>query len=303
MCNKFLCFFLLLGVCVAFSVPVIAEEETVPGVIVKLKHKIAKKGDVLVVHVLANDIGSDDPRPVALWLSTDQTLEQGDRFLAEDTISDYERGSGTIGMPVLTKLKVKRLKDLQGKFAIITIGNAREVFQTGNQSLILVRKIGHPECVRDIFLREDEPNDEGATAVNIGKLKQNYCASVRGEIEAMGVDEARADVDRYRVLVKESLVFDSMLTHGEDIDFDLMIVAVEGDEILQVCDGFGLTERCSIKIENLDGPVEIDLVVLPTKGKGSYTISLHAHNDASVLELNTNAENFVVAAPAIALGH
>ena len=225
--NRFLCFCIAFSVCVAFSTPTIAEEEMVPGVVIKMKHKVAKKGDVLVVHVLANDIGSDDPRPVALWLSDDQTLEHGDRFLAEDTISDYERGPDMIGMPVLTKLKVKQLKELEGKFAIITIGTAREVFQTGDQSLVLVQKIGRPECVSDLFLREDEPNDEEGVAVRAGKLKQHYCASLLGEIEATGTEEVRADIDRYRFFVKESLVFDSTLTHGKDLDFDLMFVAVE----------------------------------------------------------------------------
>ena len=299
--NRFLCFCIAFSVCVAFSTPTIAEEEMVPGVVIKMKHKVAKKGDVLVVHVLANDIGSDDPRPVALWLSDDQTLEHGDRFLAEDTISDYERGPDMIGMPVLTKLKVKQLKELEGKFAIITIGTAREVFQTGDQSLVLVQKIGRPECVSDLFLREDEPNDEEGVAVRAGKLKQHYCASLLGEIEATGTEEVRADIDRYRFFVKESLVFDSTLTHGKDLDFDLMFVAVEEAEILQVCDGFESIERCSIEVADVDAPVAIDLVVLPTSGSGPYTIAIHAHNDASVLEVNTNAENSAGAMRAVGL--
>ena len=248
------------------------------GTIVKFKHKVKTNGEVLKVDVLANDIGSDDPRPVTLWLSSDSTLEPGDRFLAENIIGDYERGPGMIGTPVLKKLRVKRSEQMEGKFAIITIGTAREVFQTGDQSLTLVRQIGRPECVSDLFLREAEPNDEEEVAVRVGKLKQRYCASLHGEIETSGAEGELADVDRYRFSVKEDLVFESTLTHGEDLDFDLVLFGVGEEEVLQVCDGFEATERCSIEVANVDDPVEIDLVVMPTRGFGPYTVTIRAHD-------------------------
>ncbi len=261
------------------------------GTIVKFKHKVKANGDVLKVDVLANDIGFDAPRSVTLWLSDDPTLEPGDRFLAENIISDYERGSGMVGMPVLNKLRVKRSEEMEGKFAIITIGTAREVFQTGDQSLTLVRKIGNAECVSDLFLREDEPNDEEAVSVRVGKLKQNYCVSLLGEIEAQSTDGTSADVDRYRFSVKEDLVFESNLTHEEDRDFDLVLFGVEEGEVLQVCDGFEATERCSIEVADVDDPVEIDLVVMPTKGSGPYTITIRTHDDDDVLEINSRSDD------------
>ena len=144
------------------------------GAVVKFKHKVRTTGDVLRVVVLVNDIGSEDPRPVALWLSDDPILEAEDQFLAEDTISDYEQAPGLLGMPVLTKIKVTSTEEMQGKFAIITIGTAREIFQTDDQSLALIRKIGHPECASDLFLREDEPNDDKGQAVNLGNFKREY---------------------------------------------------------------------------------------------------------------------------------
>jgi len=260
------------------------------GAIVKFKHKVKKNGEVLKVDVLANDIGSDDPRPVALWLSNDPILEPGDRFLVEDVISDYERASGMLGMPVLAKLRVKRLEEMEGKFAIITIGTAREVFQSGDQSLTLVRKIGRPECVSDLFLREDEPNDEEGVAVRVGTLKQNYCVSLLGEIEEQNTGGTPADIDRYRFSVKEDLVLESMLTHEEGRDFDILFVGVEEDKVLEVCDGFETTERCSIEVADVGDPVEIDFIVMSTSGIGTYAITIRAHDDDRVLETNSRSE-------------
>ncbi len=294
MMTTFKVFLLILIFVYTIPATVLCEDSNDLGTIVRFKHKVKTSGDVLKVDVLANDIGSDDPRPVALWLSNDPTLESGDRFLVEDAISDYERDRGMIGMPVLTKLKVKRSEEMEGKFAIITIGTAREVFQSGDQSLTLVRKIGRPECVSDLFLREDEPTDVEGVAVRGGMLKQNYCVSLLGEIEAQNADGIPADVDRFRFSVKEDLVLESTLTHEEGRDFDLMLVDVEEDEVLEVCDGFEATERCSIKVVGVGDPVEIDLVVMPTNGTGLYSITIRSHDDNRVLETNSRSEKRLI---------
>ncbi len=257
-----------------FSTAVVAEEVNPLGSIVKFKHKINVDDEKLVVHVLANDIGSDDPRPVALWLSDDPTLEGGDQFLTEELISDYGRAPGMIGMPVLTKLTVIRPEDLQGKFAIITIGTARDVFQTGDQSLTIVRQIGRPECVSDLFKTEDEPNDEEEQGMNLGSLKQEYCVEVNGAVLSDGLGRELRDLDRYRLRVKESLAIESVLTHPEDLDFSLAVVTQSDGEIMEFCETMTSSEPCRIEFHDVEDPVDLEFMVIPEAGTGLYSLTL-----------------------------
>ena len=264
----------VLVLCVFCAMPAVAEDRESLGTIVKLKHKISQNGDVLVVHVLANDIGSEDPRPVSVWLSDDDILEIGDVFLMEEVISDYSRAPGTTGMPVLAKLKRKRLPSLLGNFAIITIGSAREVFSTGDQSQTIVSAIGDPQCVSDLFIVEDEPNDDAGQAVNLGNFRQDYCAAIEGIILSDGSERELRDVDRYRMRVKEDMIIVISLTHDEEADFDIEVVKQASGEMVAACAALVMPERCVIELVDIDEARDLELMVIPVMGTGPYAMTV-----------------------------
>ena len=258
----------MLSLCVGIAFPVHAEGEPTPGTVVKFKHKVQADEEFLVVHFLVNDIESDDPRSVALRLSADPTLEVGAQFLTKDLISDYARAPGMIGMPVLSKLKVNRLDDVQGKFAIVTIRTSREIFETGDQSLALVRSIGEPDCVSDLFRHEEDPNDDVGSAMRIGSFKPYYCVEDDGSILSDGLGEGLRDIDRFQLRVKEDVVIESVLTHEGEHDIDMAISRQSDGELLEQCERANTPERCVIQLRNVSEPIDLEIMLIAVSGVG-----------------------------------
>lgn len=261
---------------IGFLLPSGVFSEELLGEVIKFKHKTKLTTDILRVNVVVNDIGSEDPRPVALWLSDDPIFEPGDRFLVEEVISDYERAPGMVGMPVRTKLKFSRAEELEGKFAIITIGTVREIFEKEGTGVAIVRKIGQPDCISDLFLREDEPNDDFGQEDNLGSLKRDYCVLLAGTMSSDASSGSLRDIDRYRVRVKESLHIRAFLNHGDQSDFDLSVAMRDTEEILAVCESIALPEDCVFEVEVVDEPVNIELIVIAASGLGPYSMTLKA---------------------------
>ena len=237
------------------------------GTLTKLKHKVKDAGDKVVIKLVVSNQGAMTPElpvVVALWLSDDQALDDGDTLLAQTTIGN------DVLVPdesVSVKLKETTSAAISGMFAIVTIG------ENNGQSDQLVEEIGRSGCSKHTLLIEQEPNNETSESQKLGKIQPGTCYTIRGEI--FNTQEG-FDLDGFRLLPQRDQTIEATLTHSDDNDFDLGFFDPEMLEFVKLCEDSLPPEVCLLTVSDLIEPLPLDLVILPFEGTGSYTLDIMA---------------------------
>ena len=121
-----------------------------------------------------------------------------------------------------------------------------------------------------VLFSEVEPNATTLTAQDLGDVFIDDCAVVSGSISTV------TDVDRYAVLIQESLTLVVTLDHSPLVDFDILIFDAETGQLIRDCGVGAVPEICAVSFSVRSRPIDVDVVVVSEVGAGTYTLTLDA---------------------------
>lgn len=130
---------------------------------------------------------------------------------------------------------------------------------------------GNGDCA---LFSEVEPNATSLTAQDLGDAFADECAIVAGSVSNV------TDVDRYAVLIQESLTLVVLLDHSPLVDFDILIFDADTGQLIRDCGTGAVPEICAVSfgVTLIPGAgfraIDIDVVVVSEVGAGTYTLTL-----------------------------
>lgn len=120
------------------------------------------------------------------------------------------------------------------------------------------------------LFNEVEPNATSLTAQDLGDAFVDDCAIVAGSISNV------SDVDRYAVLIQESLTLVVTLDHSPLVDFDILVFDAETGQLIRDCGTGAVPEICAVSFDVRSRAIDVDVVVISEVGAGTYTLTLDA---------------------------
>ena len=120
------------------------------------------------------------------------------------------------------------------------------------------------------LFREVEPNATSLTAQDLGDVFIDDCAVVSGSLSTV------TDVDRYAVLIQESLTLVVTLDHSPLVDFDILVFDAETGQLIRDCGAGAVPEICAVSFGVRSRAIDVDVVVVSEVGAGTYTLTLDA---------------------------
>ena len=121
-----------------------------------------------------------------------------------------------------------------------------------------------------VLFNEVEPNATSLTAQDLGDAFVDDCAVVSGSLSTV------TDVDRYAVLIQESLTLVVTLDHSPLVDFDILVFDAQTGELIRDCGTGAVPEICAVSFGVSSRPIDVDVVVVSEVGAGTYTLTLEA---------------------------
>ena len=125
----------------------------------------------------------------------------------------------------------------------------------------------HRSC---LFVGEVEPNDTVLTTQFLDDIFVDDCIVVTGNLFDA------ADVDRYSVLIQESLTLVLTLDHSSQMDFALQLFDADTGQLIRDCGSGVVPEVCAVSFVVHSSDIAVDVVVTSVSGAGPYTLTLDA---------------------------
>ena len=115
-----------------------------------------------------------------------------------------------------------------------------------------------------------EPNDTPLTAEFLDELFVGECGTIYGSL----FDPA--DVDRYSVLVRQSLTLVITFDPSPLVDFDVQLFDADTGQLIRDCGLNVVPEVCVVFFDVRGGDIAVDVVVTSFIGAGTYTLTIDA---------------------------
>lgn|GEM_PF-6044170 len=236
--------------------------------VTKFVQKTEASGDKVMLKLQLSNQGAalaaTDRVVIVYWRSGDAVVGSDDQLLHQDTLTGDIFRAGT---PVKVKRKLVALPAMAGRFFIVRVEVDGDVNVANNEVAQIVPDRG---CRKEVWRSESEPTSAEAPQ-GAGSVRAGTCVALSGLLSTTD------DVDGYRLLMKEALTLDLTLISDDFLaDFDLVILDVETGNTVEICESPTSPEVCTIAFED---EMLVAVVVLPTEGLGSYTLTLRPSTD------------------------